>query len=183
MTEAIMRAILLTGVLAAIGGLRLFGHKATVPLTPVVAAGEPTARRDINPPSDTSRVRLTIRGMTCGTCATTARLALQRAAGVYRAEVSYDSASAVVWYDSTRTRPEDFIRKLREMTGYEARMAREKRWTHRPRPPRSRSLGGGDSSAPHGGPHEHLHTADPIGYPVHLSALGQTAGRASASAD
>jgi len=60
--------------------------------------------------------------MTCGSCAVTARLALQRVDGVHRAEVPYDSASAVVWYDSTRTSPDVFIAKLRAMTGYEARV-------------------------------------------------------------
>jgi hypothetical protein len=45
--------------------------------------------------------------------------------GVHRAEVSYDSASAVVWYDSTRTTPEQLVAKLREMTGYEARAVEE----------------------------------------------------------
>jgi copper chaperone CopZ len=61
--------------------------------------------------------------MTCGGCATTARLALQRVQGVYRAEVSYDSTSAVVWYDPVRTSPELFIARLRDLTGYEARVA------------------------------------------------------------
>lgn len=70
--------------------------------------------------SDTATVRLAIRGMTCGGCATTARIVLQRAEGVYKAEVSYESASAVVRYDPAKTSPEAVIAQLKKMTGYEA---------------------------------------------------------------
>ena len=70
--------------------------------------------------SDTTRARLAIKGMTCGSCATTARIALERSEGVYRAEVSYDSASAVVLYDSGKIAPPRFIATLKELTGYEA---------------------------------------------------------------
>lgn len=80
-------------------------------------------------PTDTVRVKLAVRGMTCGGCATTARIALERVEGVHRAEVSYDSASAVVLYDAEKTSPERFIGRLREMTGYEARVVEE------PQPP------------------------------------------------
>lgn len=69
---------------------------------------------------DTARARLAIKGMTCGSCATTARIALERSDGVYRAEVSYDSASAVVTYDSERTSPPRFMATLNKLTGYEA---------------------------------------------------------------
>ena len=73
--------------------------------------------------ADTAKVELAISGMTCGSCATTARIALERVDGVYDAEVSYDSASAVVLYDPEETSPEEFISYLEEMTGYEARVA------------------------------------------------------------
>ncbi len=73
--------------------------------------------------ADTAKVKLAISGMTCGSCATTARIVLKRVAGVYDAEVSYDSASAVVLYDPEETSPEEFISYLEEMTGYEARIA------------------------------------------------------------
>jgi len=74
------------------------------------------------PPADTAQVKLAITGMTCGSCATTARLALERTEGVYRAQVSYDSASAVVWYDPARTAPDRLIGRLKDLTGYEARV-------------------------------------------------------------
>ena len=70
--------------------------------------------------TDTARARLAIKGMTCGSCASTARIALERSEGVYRAEVSYDSASAVVTYDSQKTSPPRFIATLKKLTGYEA---------------------------------------------------------------
>jgi copper chaperone CopZ len=73
--------------------------------------------------SDTAVTKLAITGMTCGSCATTARLVLQRVPGVYHAEVSYDSSSAVIQYDPTKTKPTTFIAKLKEMTGYTARVA------------------------------------------------------------
>jgi copper chaperone CopZ len=70
--------------------------------------------------ADTATVNLAIKGMTCGSCATTARVVLRRVPGVYHAEVSFDSASAVVRYDPARTSPDVLIAQLRRMTGYEA---------------------------------------------------------------
>ena len=69
---------------------------------------------------DTAKVELAISGMTCGSCATTARIVLERVDGVYDAEVSYDSASAVVLYDPELTSPEQFIARLEKMTDYRA---------------------------------------------------------------
>lgn len=89
-----------------------------------VAAKPPgdVARPAVVAPSDTARAKLAIKGMTCGSCATTARIALERVPGVYRARVWYDSASAIVWFDSTATAPPKFIAKLREATGFEAQV-------------------------------------------------------------
>jgi len=69
---------------------------------------------------DTVTVNLAIKGMTCGSCATTASVVLRRVPGVYKAQVSYASASAVVHYDPAKTSPDEFIGQLRKMTGYEA---------------------------------------------------------------
>lgn len=85
---------------------------------PMFAGGRPAAVA----PSDTAKVELAIKGMTCGSCATTARIALERVPGVFQARVSYDSASAVVLYDPAKTATAELITKLREMTGYEARV-------------------------------------------------------------
>ncbi|MDP3766502.1 MAG: heavy metal-associated domain-containing protein, partial [Dehalococcoidia bacterium] len=69
---------------------------------------------------DTAVARFAIQGMTCGSCATTARVALQRLAGVYRANISYDSASAVVRYDARRVNPTQIAQHLERLTGYRA---------------------------------------------------------------
>lgn len=69
---------------------------------------------------DTATVNLAIKGMTCGGCATTARIVLRRVPGVYQADVSFESASAVVRYDPAKTSPEKLIEQLRKMTDYEA---------------------------------------------------------------
>lgn len=69
---------------------------------------------------DTAVARFGIQGMTCGSCATTARVALQRLAGVYRANISYDSASAVVRYDARRVNPTQIVQHLERLTGYRA---------------------------------------------------------------
>jgi mercuric ion binding protein len=70
--------------------------------------------------ADTAVARLSVSGMTCATCPLTARLALQRLAGVYSAAVSYDSASAVVRYDPRRVNPTQIVRHLERLTGYRA---------------------------------------------------------------
>lgn len=72
---------------------------------------------------DTAVVRFAVAGMTCGSCATTAHVVLDKVDGVYRSHVSYDSASAVVWYDPRRVAPPAMVTALREMTGYEATVA------------------------------------------------------------
>lgn len=70
--------------------------------------------------ADTATVTLAIRGMTCGACATTARIALERVDGVHRAVVSADSARAVVDFDPAKTSPPRFIANLEKQTGFEA---------------------------------------------------------------
>lgn len=76
--------------------------------------------------ADTAVARFTVAGMTCGSCATTARVALQRLAGVYSAEVSYDSATAVVQYDPRRVTPERIAEHLRRMTGFRATLTADR---------------------------------------------------------
>lgn len=70
--------------------------------------------------ADTAMVRFSVSGMTCGSCSTTARLALRRLAGVYSAAVSYDSANAVVRYDPRRVTPAQIAQHLERLTGYRA---------------------------------------------------------------
>ncbi len=81
--------------------------------------GAPLARLT----DDTARVHFAVAGMTCGSCAATARIVLDDVDGIYRSHVSYDSASATVWYDPARVAPPVIIARLKEMTGYEATVA------------------------------------------------------------
>lgn len=72
---------------------------------------------------DTAQVRFAVAGMTCGSCAATARVVLDEVDGIHRSHVSYDSASATIWYDPARVSPPAIIARLKEMTGYEATVA------------------------------------------------------------
>jgi copper chaperone len=75
--------------------------------------------------ADTVQVRLNITGMTCGGCALTARIVLERTPGVFEAEVSYEEATATVWYDDSVTTTADVIARLEEYTDYEATVAED----------------------------------------------------------
>jgi copper chaperone CopZ len=110
-------------VLLSIGLLICCGAGAAAPDSMGLSPGCVGVRAATCSLADTAEVKLAISGMTCGSCATTARIALQRVDGVYDAAVSYDSASAVVLYDPDRTSPDEFISHLEKMTGYKARLA------------------------------------------------------------
>ncbi len=69
---------------------------------------------------DTATVRLHISGMTCGSCPTTARLALQRLSGVFKATVTLDDSLGVVHYDPRRVAPSQIAAHLTRLTGYQA---------------------------------------------------------------
>ena len=69
---------------------------------------------------DTATVRLQISKMTCGGCATAARLALRRLAGVHSAQVSYDDSLGIVRYDPKRLTPAQITEHLTRMTGFPA---------------------------------------------------------------
>lgn len=70
--------------------------------------------------ADTSTARLHISGMTCGSCPTTARLALTRVPGVYSAVVTLADSLGIVRYDRARVSPEEIAARLTKMTGYAA---------------------------------------------------------------
>lgn len=69
---------------------------------------------------DTATVRLHISGMTCGSCPTTARLALRRLAGVYGATVTLHDSLGVVRYDPARVQPARIAAHLTRLTGFGA---------------------------------------------------------------
>ena len=69
---------------------------------------------------DTAMVRLHVSKMTCGSCPTTARLALKRLAGVYSATVTLDDSLGVVRYDPRRVKPTEIAAHLTRLTGFGA---------------------------------------------------------------
>jgi mercuric ion binding protein len=69
---------------------------------------------------DTATVRLHISKMTCGSCPTTARLALKRLAGVYSAAVTLDDSLGVVRYDPRQVTPDQIGAHLTRLTGFGA---------------------------------------------------------------
>lgn len=75
------------------------------------------ASADDQLPANTKRATFTVTGMTCVTCEPAIRIALEKTAGVKRADVSYERGNAIVDYDPNETTPE----KLRDVingTGY-----------------------------------------------------------------
>lgn len=69
---------------------------------------------------DTATVRLHISRMTCGSCPTTARLALKRLPGVYSATVTLADSLGVVRYDPRRVTSAQLAAHLTQRTGFGA---------------------------------------------------------------
>jgi len=69
---------------------------------------------------DTAMVRLHISRMTCGSCPTTARLALKQLTGVYSATVTLDDSLGVVRYDPRKVNPAQLATHLTRLTGFGA---------------------------------------------------------------
>lgn len=74
------------------------------------------------PAADTAALRLHISKMTCGSCTTTARVALKKLPGVYDAKVTLDDSLGMVRYDPHRVTPEQIAAHLTRLTGYPARV-------------------------------------------------------------
>ncbi len=72
--------------------------------------------------SDTAVVRLHISGMTCGSCPVTARLALNKVAGVYSTKVTLGDSLGVVRYDPRRVTAPQIATQLTRATGYRSRI-------------------------------------------------------------
>lgn len=97
-------------------------------------AGAVARRFSAKPPPSNSQAQATaqpavaratfkVSGMTCSSCETTIKLALERTPGVRRSEVSYDRREAIVEYEPNATS----VEKLREainQTGYTAEVVR-----------------------------------------------------------
>jgi copper chaperone CopZ len=67
---------------------------------------------------DTATLRLHISGMTCGSCAFTARTALKQLAGVFSATVTLDDSLGIVRYDPRKVTPTQIAAHLTRLTGY-----------------------------------------------------------------
>ena len=85
----------------------------------IQTAGAQPAPAAVQAP-DTATVRLHISKMTCGTCPTTARLALKRLTGVYSATVTLDDSLGVVRYDPRQVNPAQIAAHLTRLTGFGA---------------------------------------------------------------
>lgn len=72
--------------------------------------------------ADTQRVALHVEGMTCGGCAISTRVVLNRLDGVKKVEVSYEQKRALVTYDPSRVTPPQMIAALKEKLDYTARV-------------------------------------------------------------
>lgn len=72
--------------------------------------------------SDTATVRLHISKMTCGSCALTARKALEKLSGIYSAKVTYEDSLGVVRFNPARVKPAEIAAHLTKMTGYGAKI-------------------------------------------------------------
>jgi copper chaperone CopZ len=113
---------MLTSVKA--GLLLAAGLGGAVSLCPLCGGGVPAVGaqsvRIAGPVADTAVVRLHISGMTCGSCPTTARLALQKLAGVFKATVTLDDSLGVVHYDPRWVTPPEIVAQLSKLTDYRA---------------------------------------------------------------
>jgi copper chaperone CopZ len=69
---------------------------------------------------DTATVRLHISKMTCGSCPTTARLALKKLPGVYGATVTLDDSLGIVRYNPRQVTPDQIAAHLTRLTGFGA---------------------------------------------------------------
>lgn len=88
-------------------------------LTPNTQASAVTA----GAPVAIAQAKVKITGMTCAGCADTIKAALEKTAGVRRAEVSYERGDAIVDYDAKVISPEK-IHDVINQTGYKAEVVK-----------------------------------------------------------
>lgn len=66
---------------------------------------------------------LQIEGMTCGACATSAKIVLEKLDGVSDAKVSFKEKQAVVTYDPAKVTPEKMVEAIHANLPYKAKVA------------------------------------------------------------
>lgn len=108
--------VLGSSVLAAAVGAAVF---CPVGETKVAEAKVPQSA-ELGQVSDTATVRLHISRMTCGSCALTARKALEKLPGIYSAKITYEDSLGVVRFNPARVKPAEIAAHLTKMTGYVA---------------------------------------------------------------
>lgn len=70
---------------------------------------------------------LHIDGMTCGACATSAKIVLKKQSGVKKADVSYAKKTAIVEYNPAMTSGRKLAAAVEAALPYKARVIEEKR--------------------------------------------------------
>jgi copper chaperone len=111
--------------LLGLAGAGLIGTFAVCNLCPSPA--DATSRAAVTVPSvETESVTLHVEGMTCGGCAISTRVVLERLPGVKKATVSYEESRAVVTYDPARVSVPRMIAAVKTL-GYTATVLPEKR--------------------------------------------------------
>lgn len=113
------RVIVLAGYSMRFGGVPTFRRTPPTPITSAAPRVLP------NPGPGRSIVSLEIAGMTCDQCVATVRRALLGVDGVESAEVTLDTADAVIIYDPTKVKVDDLVsavNKAKGMNPYRARM-------------------------------------------------------------
>lgn len=73
------------------------------------------------PPGET--ITLQVEGMTCGACATSVKIVLEKLDGVSDAKVSLKDKQAVVTYDPAKVTPEKMVEAVNANLPYKAKVA------------------------------------------------------------
>jgi len=74
-----------------------------------------------NAQNNMAKAQLDIEGMTCTSCESSVDYALKTETGVLNAKSSYESGTAYVEYDKTKTNPEQLKKAVEEKVGYKVK--------------------------------------------------------------
>jgi len=88
---------------------------AALTVGPLVAGDEATANLD---------VKLSVKGMTCAGCVKNVQAALEKVAGVKKAEVMLEKNEASVTYEKGKTTPEELVKAV-EKAGYKCSLKKD----------------------------------------------------------
>jgi copper chaperone len=105
-------------MLLSLAGAGLLGTLAVYTLRLPAAEATPRAATEMKR-AEVDSVTLHVEGMTCGGCAISTRVVLERLPGVKEATVRYEEKSAVVTYDPDRVSVQQMIAAVKTL-GYTA---------------------------------------------------------------